>query len=504
MDNKIIRASLGVTIIIFAEKLLGFLRDIIQAYYFGTGSSIDCIVSANLMISVFFGWLTTISIAFTPIYKRKKLSNEGNGYTDSIVTMCFLLSVAALFLCLLLRRQLIRFALPGFGDEKRRIAIECISILAFSLLFMGVSQINNAYLAANGRYTFSVISNLSINMVQILALSLSRGESIKTVAWGIVVAYCVQWVVSGFFIIKTGYRFNPVFPDKEGMKETLAILIPITLTHIVDDICTFFDKLFASFLNDGAISSLAYANSLRKVIFSFVTILITTIVYPHVAECIADNNISEAQKKVTDCMKAILLLLTPLIVCCILCSDTIVSIIFQHGAFNKDSTALTSKSFFAYLIGLVPLSINAVMTKYFYARKQAKYCTILSIITVSINILLDWILVKPLGHMGLAFGTSFSVSVTMPIYLILFFRQKDVDNSGGKELLKIFVSLFLSSAVLVLLYQGFSTVISRFGFFVSVMMVGLLFAAGFSVMTISAVLMREKVITGFVSALKKK
>lgn len=422
MNHKLLKAGTGVALVICMEKLLGFVREIVQAYYYGTESVVDSLVAGNLVISVFFGWIATISVAFTPVYKRKALEKQEKTYTDTLLTVCYLLSFASIGLCLLLRRPLVQLALPGFESDKQAVTIVCVSILSASLLFLGAIQIHCALLAARGRYVYSVISNLCINVIQIIALVCSRGQNIYIVAAGVVLAYFLQWICTLLFTKKTDYRYHPSLQDRTGLKETLLVVLPITLTHIIDDICTFFDKLFASYLHDGAIAGLAYANSLRKVIYSFVTVLIATILYPLVSEHVAAGRLTRAHEMVVKSIRILLFLLTPVILCCVLSPDVIVTLIFQHGAFDGNSTTLTAPAFFAYLLGLIPLSVIAVITKYLYADKKAKYCTVFSAFMVAANIIMDYFFVRLWGHMGLALATSLAILLAMPCYLVLFAR----------------------------------------------------------------------------------
>ncbi len=438
MKKSILKATAVITVMVLCEKILGFIREIVQAYYFGTSEFVDSIVSANLIISVFFGWLTTISVAYTPIYKRKVISGEGEKFTNTIKTICYILSIASLLLCLVLAKQLVAIALPGFSDEKSIETVQLLFILAFSILFISSTKLNNSFLAANGYFVRSIVPSLAINIVQIVALIISFGTRKYIVAVGIVIAYLIEWIISIFLTFGTKYRFKLSLKDHDGIKELVKTIVPITITYIIDDICTFFDKMFASYLYEGSISSLAYSNSLRKVIYSVVTVLVTTILYPKVSEYLAQKDDVRARDTIGLSLRILFIVLIPVISTCVIMSNQIVFVVFERGAFNSESTNLTASSFMAYLFGLIPLSCNAIIIKYFYANKKAKYCTILSALTVGTNIVFDAIFVNSLGHTGLALATSLSVAISMPLYYYVYKREQN--RKGDKRNSVVFIT----------------------------------------------------------------
>ena len=494
MKKNMFKVSLMITGVILCEKILGFVREVVQAYFFGTSDFMDSLISANLIISVFFGWLATISVAYTPVYKRKDLIGEGVEFTNTVKTLCYLLSVLSLGICIFFSKQLVAIALPGFTLEKSLETVQCLIVLAFSILFMSSTKVNNAYIAANGYYVRSIIPSIAINVIQIIALIISLGEKKYIVACGIVTAYFTEWILSVLLAKKTKLRFRPTLKDKAGIKDIINTIIPITITYIIDDICTFFDKLFASFLKGGSISSLAYANSLRKVIYGVVTVLISTVLYPKVAEYIARKQDDKARKSISAVLSILVIIMLPVILTFIVMANEIVTVIFERGAFNTMSTALTTSSFMAYLLGLIPLSCNAIITKYFYANNSAKYCTLLSAITVGTNVILDAAFFRTLEHTGLALATSLAVFITMPAYLFIYVKtgnkEKYNRNSNSKKIVISGIICVIVSVVLFLLKPYYAFWFS-FGIFRMMIAIFVCLFAILSAMWIPLALMKE-------------
>ncbi len=455
MKKSLLKTGFIIVLIISFEKILGFIREVLLANYFGTSEFVDSLVSASLITSVFFGWLATVSTAYTPIYKRKVLEGDSEQFTNTVKTVSYALSVFAVIVCIVFSKQLVEIALPGFSGEKAAETVSWLRIIAFTILFSYSTKINNAYIAANGYYERSVIPSVAINCVQIITLVLSLGYKKHIVALGVAVAYFTEWLISVILARKTKLRFRLSLEDRKGLKEIVISIFPITITYIIDDICTFFDKMFASFLEDGSISSLSYANSLRKVIYGMITVLISTIVYPKISEKIAQNKDGEARKQIAKTISVLLVILVPVILSFIATSTEIITIVFERGAFDAASTLMTAPSYMAYLIGIVPLSVNAVITKYFYAQKQGKVCAVLSCLTVITNIILDVVLVGKMQHTGLALATSLSVVMSMPLYLMIYFKRRNtIKETKNKNMRKIVLASILCVIVTGLVVFG--------------------------------------------------
>ena len=113
----------------------------------------------------------------------------------------------------------------------------------------------------------------------------------------------------------------------------------------------------------------------------------------------------------------LLLLIVPASIGVFILSESIVSVLFFHGAFTKESVIKTSDTLRVYSLSIIPIAIRIIVEKLFYAKKMPKAPMINSLLGILVNIVLDICLVNRFKHLGLAFATSVSSFITGIVFL---------------------------------------------------------------------------------------
>jgi putative peptidoglycan lipid II flippase len=80
--------------------------------------------------------------------------------------------------------------------------------------------------------------------------------------------------------------------------------------------------------------------------------------------------------------------------------------LFQRGEFNIKAVQLTAQALLYYAIGLWAFSAVRIVAATFFALKDTRTPMIMAAISISANIVLGIILMRPLAHGGLALATS--------------------------------------------------------------------------------------------------
>ena len=125
-------------------------------------------------------------------------------------------------------------------------------------------------------------------------------------------------------------------------------------------------------------------------------------------------------------------------------AEPIVRILFQRGAFDAESTNMTyNNALRLYSLGLAAMGVRDVITRVFYSLSDTKTPMINASIALVMNIVMNLILIKPLGYKGLAISTSIASIVTV----MLLFRslKKRTGYFGGDKILKTGLKSLVSS-----------------------------------------------------------
>ena len=112
---------------------------------------------------------------------------------------------------------------------------------------------------------------------------------------------------------------------------------------------------------------------------------------------------------------------------------------------------MTSIALICYSIGMIAFSLHSIIVKIFYSLKDTKVPMINSIIDVTLNIILNIILVKVMGHAGLALATS--ISSIIGIIILLFSLNKKIGYFGQYEILTTSIKSLVAAIIM-----GLSTI----------------------------------------------
>ena len=201
------------------------------------------------------------------------------------------------------------------------------------------------------------------------------------------------------------------------------------------------DRTLASTLIEGSVSSLNYANKLNGFVTGIFITSIVSVVYPTLSKLSSERNKERFINAMTKSINVIVLLVTPISVGAIVLSNPIVKFLFERGEFDSNATSMTAAALTMYSIGMVFYGIRDILIRVFHSMQDTNTPMINGIISVVMNILLNVILVKYLGHMGLALATSLSAIICIVLLFkslkseIGYFGQKKIINTSIKAII---------------------------------------------------------------------
>ncbi len=462
--SSIKKTAIIITIITLISKILGFGREIVLAYFYGTSYIVDAYIMAITIPTIIFGWLSTMAISYTPIYTEIHINDgykKSISFSNNMISIVLIFSLISIVICFLLNNKLVSMLAPGFQGETFNLTSNFLNISIFSLVFSSILQIFTAYLNCNNKFIESSFSMLFFSSTQIIFIIVSGTINLGFLIYGYLMATIMQFIYVYIFSYKVGYRFKFDVKITEEIKKSFRLVVPIFISNALIQINSFVDKSFASSLAVGSISALNYANILRIFIYTIFTISITTLIYPLLSKYIAERDMSSVKEIFSKSINLIIILFVPITLGIILLATPAIEFVYQRGEFSSSSTLLTSSAFIMYSIGLLPLAFTEVITKVFYSMQDTKSVMYISTINVILNVLLNIIFIKPLKHSGLALATSLSSMITLPV--LFFILRKKIGPLGFKNsailLIKSFISTVVMGAIVYFVYKYLSIIL---------------------------------------------
>jgi putative peptidoglycan lipid II flippase len=224
------------------------------------------------------------------------------------------------------------------------------------------------------------------------------------------------------------------------------------------------DKNLASMLVIGTVSSLNYAAKINNVVSATIGMSVSIALFPKISEMAADGDKMALKKDVVNCIKNLMPLLLPLTAGIVLLAEPLIRILLERGEFVPEATRRTAECLQMYALAMIAANLNPLLTKAFYAMRQAKLPAVLSSISVAVGIVLNFIFIGPLKHRGLALASS--ISAWLSTVLLVIVMRKHIGSLGfrsfagelGKSIIAsgiMGISVWIASSKLALLTKTY-------------------------------------------------
>lgn len=444
--HKLAKLGITLTVISLTGKLLGFLREILLAKYFGTSYVVDAYLMSIYIPTILFGWLPAISVGYVPMYYDVDDKNKDK-YTSNVLNIAMFIALIAILFSLIFKDELITLVAPGFSNETHNLTINYFKITIWLILFNTPIQILISYLNCKNMFVFSNITNICLSLIQAVFVIISAKVNVRLLPLGILLSYITQFIMLIYFSKRHKFKYYKIIKIDKHIKKLIPIIIPIFISNSLVDINSFIDKFLASNLAEGSISALSYSGTLRSFILLVFTTAISTIFYPKLSEMISLKNYKKASYMIEKVIQIIILLFIPLTIGAILLSDEIIKCMLFRGAFDLQSLEFTKWPFIMYSISLVFMALRDIIIKILYASKDSKSNMIMGSVAIIANIILDLILVVKYKHVGLALATSLSCIIAFPGYVKLL--KNKFNDINYINIVKCLIVSIISSAIMV-------------------------------------------------------
>lgn len=421
-NHRIFRSAGVVSLGTISSRLLGFLREILMAWTFGTDKVASAFVVAFTIPNLFrrlFGE-GALSAAFIPSYVRVRQEKgqlaawQLTRNTASLLIMILGgISFTGMLLCTLaLRVETLPDTLAAILGSLR-ILLPYMIWICLAALLMGV-------LNSHRRYVMPAFIPCVLNAAWILALiyvnqytTFDADLKIEIICWVILGAGFLQFALQVPAIRKLGYR-NPqtISPLGPEVKKVLTLMGPAALGAAVFQINVLSDRLLALWVGGYGPISLSYAERLIYLPLGIFATALGTILLPEFSNLVQLKDREQLGFMLDRSLRILMYVMIPAAAGLAVLAVPIVEFSFQRGAFDALSTMYTSRALAFYAPGLIVFSSSKIFIPLFYAHEDTRTPVRIGMWTVFANLGFNllFILVLPEGwkHAGLALGTVLS------------------------------------------------------------------------------------------------
>lgn len=449
---KLLKAMATVAGLTGASRILGFIRDILTAAILGAGPIADAFFVA-LKLPNFFRRVTAegaFSVAFVPLYSES-LTKDGEEKASLFASNAFAVMLVFLvpftLLAMVAMPYIIYAIAPGFHDEPLRYgtAVELSRITFPYLLMMSLTALMGGVLNAHDKFAPFASAPIFFNLCLIIALLVFTGfmeTAGHAMAWGIFAAGITQFLWLLYFVKKTGIKLRLKKPEYTGnIKKLFKLMGPGVVGAGVMHINLFVDLILASTLVSGSISHLYYADRLNQLPLGMVGIAVGTALLPMLSKSIAAGDVKETQNLFNRSLEICLLLALPAAIALFVIPETLMSALFERGAFTSTDTSFAAKALMGYAVGLPAYIAVKVFSTAYWSSQDTMSPVKISIFVTAVNIALSITFIQFFGVAGIAIATGLVGWVQLAL-LYRGLRQQENFNFDARFKRVIFKIVF--------------------------------------------------------------
>ena len=457
---------------IFLSRIAGLIRERAFAHYFGNSDAGDAFKAAlkipNFLQNLFGEGV--LSASLIPVYA--KLNSEGKkeeaARLASTIAALLCLCVSILVLAgVLATPVLIDLIAPGFLGDKRELTIKLVQIffpgtgiLVMSAWCLGILNSHRKFFLS---YTAPVVWNLAIIATLLFFGRNNNQYSLAEItAWGLVAGSFLQFFVQLPSALKLLHSFKPrIRKFDNNVRTVIRNFFPVVISRGVVQVSAYIDNLLASLLPAGAVSSLAYAQTLYLLPVSLFGMSVSVSELPAMSEARgSDEEISNyLRARLNRGLKQIAFFIIPSVAGFLVLGDVIVGAIFQTGQFDHSTTIYVWGILAGSTVGLLATTLGRLYSSAFYSLKDTRTPLKFALVRVFLTTLLGCIgaFVLP-GLLGIdpKWGTAgLTASAGIAGWCEFYLLRRGLNNRIGKTGLDIIFQLKLWPCALAAASGGF-------------------------------------------------
>jgi putative peptidoglycan lipid II flippase len=453
-QDKIAKSTGIVSSATFLSRVLGLVREQVFAFLFGAGYATDAFVAAfripNLLRDLFAEG--ALSSAFIPVF-TDYVTNQGKEKAWELANL--VLNLLLVILCLIIivgiifSPYIVGVIAPGFGKVagKQELTTLLSRIMFPFLLLVALAALVMGILNTFRHFGIPAVAPTLFNLGMIIGglfLSPFFDPPIIGMAIGVLLGGFGQLAIQLPSLRKIGFRYRFTFNlHHPGVKRILILMVPATLGLASTQINIFVNTLIGSLLPQGSVSYLNYSFRLMQFPIGVFGVAVATVTFPIVSAFAAKKQMDRLLSTFTSSLKLVFFLTIPSALFLAVASQPVISVLFQHGRFTFLDTIATSQALLFYCIGLFAYSSVRLTASTFYSMGDTKTPVKTSAVAVGVNIVLNLLLMHPLGFRGLALAASISAMVNL--FFLLTILDKKIGPLDRKDISGTFFKI-LSSA----------------------------------------------------------
>jgi putative peptidoglycan lipid II flippase len=458
---NLLKSAASVSAMTLLSRITGFARDTLLAITFGAGFAMDAFVVAfripNLLRRLFAEG--AFSQAFVPVlgeYRTRRGEEATKALVDRVTAALGVALLVATAVGVLAAPLVVYASAWGFARDADKFAltVQLLRICFPYIFFISLTSLAGGILNTWGSFKAPAFTPVLLNL-SFIGFALFAApyfeRPIVALAWAVFAGGVVQLAFQVPFLLAIRMLPRPRWdPKDEGVVRILKLMAPAALGVSVAQVSLVINTQIASFLGNGPVSWLYYADRLMEFPSALLGVALGTVLLPSLVRHHQGGD-GEAYSRLLDWgLRLTVLLAAPAAVGLALTAVPLVATLFWHGEFTRHDVLMTRAALVAYAAGLIGIILVKILAPGFYARQDIRTPVKVAIVTLVATQLANVALVPWLRHAGLAASISAGACFNAAWLFVLMRRSGAYrpQPGWGAFLLKVIVALYMMGGVI--------------------------------------------------------
>lgn len=465
-ENKspsVLKAAWIIAVVTIVSKLIGFVRDIIIANYYGAAMVSDAYYYAyqipSLSLILLGGVGGPFHSATVAIFSKliPNLQEKPSEYVNKLystfmtATIIFFLALSAIMF--IFPRQIMGLIISGGSPDMINLAATHLKIMTPLLVIGGIVGIYYGILIIYRQFMLPNLSPIIMSLAMIgVVIAAPSDQKGYALAWATTIGAILQLIIQYPNIRKLGYKLKPnfAFTNNPEFKEICELLFPAVLSSTVGQIHIYVDMFFTSSISEGAWTAIGYANR----VFQFpVGILVTAFLvplFPIFAKLVADKDYNGIKNYFNKGVGVLFFGAIPIIIGILVVGMDAVRLVFERGLFDEKATFMVTEALWFLSVSIIPYVFRDSITRVYYSFNDSKTPFVVAFSSIVLKLVLNYVLISKMhfGIGGITLSTSLVTLFNACVLGMFITKKMDMDyKSLFINLLKMVVAGVITGGI---------------------------------------------------------
>jgi putative peptidoglycan lipid II flippase len=421
------------------SRILGLIREIVAAYYFGARGEINAFTVAfqipNLIRVLVAD--TALSAAFVPVFSEmlEKEEKARAWRVASTLLWLLLLTLSAVTAIFVLLAPVL---MPPLTSEYDELAVTLSQILFPIVVLLGVSGIVVGILNSYEEFTIPALTPIAWNLVIIVGLALGVPQADTTegelyvYAGAIVLGTVVQVLLPVPWLRGLDGSLRVVLDWRDpAVWRVFSLMIPVTISLGLINLNAVIGTFVAAAYIDPTIAPNAIDKAFRIYMLpqGMFSVAVATVLFPALSRLAVRADLGGFRATVASGLRQIAFLLVPASVICAVLAEPIVRLVYERGEFEPDQTPIVASALAAFSLGLAFNGMMLLLNRAFFGLQSPRIPTLVAAGNLVFNTALYAVLYR-VGVWGVPLAISIA-NIAGALALVILLRRRVGDLELG-------------------------------------------------------------------------